>query len=167
MTWHSDLPYARFRQVYRDLRSLLFTRRRPTGRYFRVNGMFLAEGSDEATRLNVARIEEVLGKQSYAPNWEFSYNKRGEVLNLSRVVYHDSPDYPDINWWQNHIRGWPVDGHPGALDLRAHWEAEPTENPHEHLDGVGIDVDRGMDILAEDLSGEDLSVEEVVWPDAV
>jgi len=163
MSWHSSLPWIWFRKRYRRLRSAFFTVKRPRGKYLRVDGASLAEGSDEALQRNVARVERGLGRQSFAPNWEFSYNKRGEILNLAQVVYAEEDDHSDIEWFQTHVRGWPVDGRPGALDLGGHWEAEPTEHPHAHLDGVGWNRAHGMDRIAEALSEAGIEFTEVTW----
>lgn len=166
MTWHVDLPYVWFRKRYRRFRSALFAKPRPKGPYYRVGVKFLGEGPQRATEMTVKTIEKNLGgHHSYAPNWEVSYYKRGEVLNLARVIYHDSTDH-DVRWWQVHVRGWPVPGIPGAVELTAHWEPEPTEHPRPHLDALGFDRGRGMDILASDLRASGMNYEEVVWPHA-
>jgi hypothetical protein len=124
------IPFDTVRRGYREFRKALFTASRPSGEYYVV---------DES----VDGIQELLGEYSFAPNWEFSYYKRGEVLNLARVVYEPhAVEGKTHHWWQTHVRGWRTDG--GQLELHAHWELEPTENPSAHLDGVGFDFDRGM-----------------------
>jgi hypothetical protein len=127
------IPFDVVRKGYRELRKALFTASRPSGEYFVVEQ-------------SVADLERELGQYSFAPNWEFSYYERGEVLNLARVVYeHATVDGTTYRWWQTHLRGWRNDD--GQIELHAHWELEPTENGNAHIDGVGFAFDRGMDIL--------------------
>lgn len=126
------LPWDAIRYWYGELRKELFSGSRPTGRYF------LVDAEPETIRAE-------LGDRSYAPNWEFSYYKRGEILNLARVTYEErSVDGATYTWWQTHTRGW---DHPDGVALHAHWELEPTEHPTKHLDGTGFDFDRGMSNL--------------------
>lgn len=130
------VPWDAIEYGYRELRKVLFSASRPTGRYFVVDA-------------DLDTIRAALGGQSYAPNWEFSYYKRGEILNLARVIYEQrSVDGTEYTWWQTHVRGW---DHPDGIALHAHWELEPTEHPDEHLNGVGFDFDRGMATLQQDL----------------
>lgn len=125
-----DIPFDAVRTAYRQLRKALFTASRPSGEYLVVDQ-------------SVAALERELGAFSFAPNWEFSYYERGEVVNLARVVYEErAVDGTTHRWWQTHLRGWR--GTDGRLELHAHWELEPTENGNEHIDGVGFDFDRGM-----------------------
>lgn len=140
------LPWDAIKNAYRKLRKHLFSGARPTGRYF------LVEADTDA-------IEAALGRQSYAPNWKFSYYKRGEILNLARVAYEErSLDGATYGWWQTHVRGW---DHPDGVALHAHWELEPTEHPDEHLDGVGFDFDRGMTNLGRALERCELEYSEI------
>ena len=90
--------------------------------------------------------EEFFGRRHFEPGWELSYSFRGEILNLRRVEWAHVPEYPDIPWWQVHIRGYRHDDPPG-LELSAHFEAEPAEHPGEHIEGVGIDVPRGNGVM--------------------
>jgi hypothetical protein len=149
-TWHGGLPWDRLRQWYRRLRRALFSTPEPTGR------------PAITTDVSLEELREALGERSWAPNWEYSYHKRGEDLNQSLVLYwadHDHTDKDDdpIVWWQSHVRGWVRDG---AVVLRAHWEPEPTEYPQAHLKGVGHDVQRGMDDLRVELDDLDISYAE-------
>jgi len=91
-------------------------------------------------------LRRELGQQSFAPNWEYSYHKRGEDLNLARVEYAPHPWRvgTGLTWAQTHVRGW---GRDGVVVLRAHYEPEPTEHPKEHLDGVGHSIEGGMERL--------------------
>ena len=90
--------------------------------------------------------QEFFGNRYFEPGWEMSYSFRGEILNLRRVEWAHVPAYPDLSWWQVHIRGYRHDDPPG-LELTAHFEAEPAEHPKEHVDHVGIDVPRGNGVL--------------------
>jgi hypothetical protein len=90
--------------------------------------------------------QEFFGTHHFEPGWEMSYSFRGEILNLRRVVWAHVPEYPDLPWWQVHIRGYRRDDPPG-LELTAHFEAEPAEHPKEHLDHLGIDVPRGNAVM--------------------
>ncbi|MEF8828154.1 MAG: hypothetical protein V5A38_10000 [Halolamina sp.] len=124
------IPFDSVRNGFREFRKALFTASRPSGEYYVV---------DES----VEGMEELLGGYSFAPNWEFSYYERGEVLNLARVVHErHTVEEETHHWWQTHVRGWQNDA--GQLELHAHWELEPTENGNAHIDGVGFDFDRGM-----------------------
>jgi hypothetical protein len=147
MSWHAALPWDWFRAQYRKLRSAFFSRPRHEGTYYRVE-------------VPLEEAEAALGRQSYAPNWEVSYNKRGEVLNLAQVVweYYDGTPY---RWWQTHVRGYEAPG--GALDLNAHWELEPTETDVAHLNGVGVSVERGMRNLESALEAAGIDHEEVEY----
>jgi len=133
-TWHGGLPWGRLRQWYRSLRRTLFSTPEPTDR--------------PAVTVNVGLdvLRRQLGQRSFAPNWEFSYHKRGEDLNLARVVYAPEPVRAGtgLSWFQTHVRGWERDG---QVILRAHWEPEPTEHPKDHLDGVGHSLEGGMERL--------------------
>jgi hypothetical protein len=140
------VPFDVVRHAYREFRKALFTADRPSGKYLVVDA-------------SIAEIERALGEQSYAPNWEFSYYKRGEVLNLARVVYERSEAGGETRvWWQTHVRGWRNDA--GQLELHAHWELEPTENGNAHIDGVGFTFDRGMANLRSALDEAGLDYEE-------
>lgn len=132
----SRLPLRRGKAALRAARAMLFTAPQPTGRYLQVYAP-------------IGDVRRELGKQSWAPNWEYSYHKRGEDLNLARVVWNQ-PDGLDVVWWQTHARGW---GDGGRCYLRAHWEPEATEYPVEHLLERGLDFTRGMDNLRAALDG--------------
>ena len=156
MSWHAGLPWDWIRAVYRKFRGLFFTRPRPEGAYLRVTPR-----EDETATDLLERLEWVLGQLSYAPNWEQSYNKRGEQLNLARIVARDVTEHPEYNWWQTHVRGWIHDD--GSVWLRPHHELEPTEHPTGHLNGVGFDPDLGLDVLAADLTDTGVDYEERSW----
>lgn len=143
-------PFTYIRRTYRSLRSIFAGRPRPSGPYLRVD-------------LEPEDIERKLGKRSYAPNWEFSYYKRGEDLNLARVLYADgaAPGGGPV-WWQYHVRGWRGENADGAFtDLRCHLEPEPTESPAEHLAEEGFNLGGGMQNLRAALDGLDVEYEEV------
>lgn len=133
MTWHHSLPWKPLQDIYRWFRREFFTKDAPSGEYLVVDPITFDDPID---------IE--LGQFSFSPNWEFSYNKRGEDFNIARVVQAHDLDWPCLVWWQCHVRGWFYNG---LLYLHAHWEPEPTEHPEAHLKGQGYDKQRGMAIL--------------------
>ncbi|MFT4890573.1 MAG: hypothetical protein ACI9YT_001489 [Halobacteriales archaeon] len=139
------VPFDAVRYGYRELRKALFTASRPSGTYL-------------VAAASVGEVEAALGRESYAPNWEFSYYERGEVLNLARVEYEErTVDGTMYRWWQTHVRGW---DHPDGVALKAHWELEPTENGNAHIDGVGFGHDRGMENLQAVLDRSELAYTE-------
>lgn len=138
----SELPWDSMRRAFRHIRKLFFTRER----------------ADTPTYVVDATLEEVreeLGMLSFAPNWEFSYNYRGEDINLARVEYQKSKRHPEIVWWQVHVRGWMTDR---GIELQAHWEGEPTENDSSHLNGDGLSRTVGTKRLGEYLDETGLNV---------
>ena len=143
MSWHSILPYDRIQAWYRKFRAELFSAPRPTGKYIVVN-------------LDVENVRSMLGARYYAPNWEFSYYKRGEVLNLARVEWYYDDGFPEHQWWQVHVRGWRQDG---QLWLKAHWELEPTEAGREHILGEGFSAGAGRAALEKTLKDADVDYE--------
>lgn len=155
MSWHARLPWRSVRVGLRLIRAGPFSRRRPEGTYLLVDAP--TDGVDSVT--------EVLGSQSYAPNWEQSYDK-GEDLNLARVEHHRDGDLPPTErrpgrvWWQTHARGWETER---GLELGAHWELEPTENAEEHIMGRGLDRREGMERLRADLERGGIDVETVEY----
>ena len=141
-----QLPSDAIRFLVRELRKRFFAGNPPSGRHFLVDA-------------SLDGIEAALGRQSYAPNWEFSYYKRGEVLNLARVVHEErTVDGRRYEWWQTHVRGW---NRPDGIALHGHWELEPTEHANDHLDGVGFDSERGLSNLQAALEQSALSYAEV------
>lgn len=122
------------RDVYRAGRKMLFTKDKPDGPFIVV---------DE----NISDLERKFGEHHFGPNWNLSYNFKGENLNLATVFWEYTPEHPGIVWWQIHVRGWVLGD--GTIQLRGHFEAEPSEHPSEHLDGVGYDVERGMAAVRE------------------
>jgi len=107
---------------------------------------------------SIEDVTAALGRQYFAPNWEFSYNKRGEEMNLARVEYEpEVVQNHEYVWWQTHVRGWEQDD--GSVRLRSHYELEPTEYDQDHIDGVGIDVLAGTETTARVLDDEGLSYE--------
>lgn len=120
-TW----PWRKLLTLFMWVRTMFFTNPRPDRRYIEV------EVSKE-------ELERMLGKAGYTNDWEFSYNKRGEDLNMRKPLYKDD----DYEWYQHHVRGWVNDA--GHVELHAHEELEPTEYPKLHLKGVNYDYDSGM-----------------------
>lgn len=150
--FHTDWPWLKLRKAYHQMRKALFTVERPPGKYVRVS-------------LTPDEVVELYGQHSWAPNWEFSYNKRGEIINLAQITYEER----DINgetyeWWQSHVRGWEAPD--GQIDLGGHWEPEPTEHPHAHLDGVGFNRARGMKNIKQQLDDYGVTYEVIDYPAA-
>ena len=140
------VPYPWIQSLYRSFRRELFTRPRPTGRYLVVEPD--------------VNVRAVLGRKSYAPNWEFSYNYRDEDINLAQVVY-DNIDGYDVVWWQTHVRGWVHDD--GRTWLSGHYEAEPTEHPYEHLNAEHPDNRDGTMNVKQVLLEHNVNVTEEVY----
>ncbi|MEF8780466.1 MAG: hypothetical protein V5A46_07290 [Haloferacaceae archaeon] len=108
--------------------------------------------------VTVDEVTAALGRQYFAPNWEFSYYERGEDLNLARVVYDPRELHGhQFVWWQTHVRGWPEED--GSVRLRPHYELEPTEYDEDHVDGIGLDVSAGVRNVAQALEREGLTYE--------
>ena len=111
---------------------------------------------------SVATVERTLGLAFFAPNWEFSYYERGEDMNLARVVYDEQDrHHHTYTWWQTHARGWEYrddDGQPHTR-LRCHFELEPTEYDQDHIQGIGVSIDRGVDTVAEVLEAAGIDYE--------
>jgi hypothetical protein len=133
-----ETPLASLRRSIWWFRKTFFTKPRPGNA-----GFVVPLTEDEAERL--------LGRHYFDPGWEFSYSYRHEILNLRRVEFFDHPDYPEYEWWQVHVRGY---DHPDGIELTAHFETEPTENPDAHVDMVGLELERGMDALENVLDEE-------------
>lgn len=135
--------------LLRDLRRLLVAAR---GRFFTrpkpLESAFVVDRE-------VEELERLLGEAHFEPNWDLSFAYFGEVLNLRRVVY--AADHPlGYRWWQVHVRGY---HHPEGVELTAHFETDPSEYPDAHVDRVGIDVDRGLEVLREVLEERDVEYE--------
>lgn len=122
------MHFVTLRRVYKKARKMLFTKDRPVGPFFAVDA-------------TVGELNAEFGRIGYGPNWAISYNFRGEAVNLAYRFYEED-DETGVMWWQVHIRGWT--GPEGLIYLRGHVEAEPTEYPEEHMDGIGYDKERGM-----------------------
>ncbi|MFB6282542.1 MAG: hypothetical protein ABEK59_01215 [Halobacteria archaeon] len=153
MTWLTYIPFEWLRAVIRSFRKTFFTKPRPKGEYL------VIDPTGNTLEYNVRSLVALLGSRSYSPNWELSYNRKGESLNLARVVYAKDEDQPDIVWWQIHVRGWVQPD--GTIELTAHWEPEPTEYSKPHLNGVGFDREKGMDYLKATLTQSDFDFEVV------
>jgi hypothetical protein len=141
------IPFGDLRSTYFQFRKHLFQAPRPSGPYYVVDAP-------------LGEVEAALGRASFAPNWEFSYYKRGEVLNLAHVEYdRQIIDGRVYDWWQTHVRGWQAPD--GSVELQAHRELEPTENDNAHIDGVGFSIERGMAKLGETLTDAGLEYREI------
>lgn len=133
------------RSFYRTVRGAVATASEHDGR-----ALVVAEPIED--------VEAALGRQYFGPNWEFSYNKRGENMNLARIEYRRREvRHHEYVWWQTHVRGWEQDD--GSVRLRPHYELEPTENDQDHIDGIGLDIQRGVENVARALDDEGLAYE--------
>lgn len=107
-------------------------------------------------------LRELFGRNYFEPGWETSYQYRNELLNYRRVEYDDE-QFPAIDWWQVHIRGYPhdSDGNDASsqVELTAHYEPEPVEYPDAHVSTDYIDLDRGMESMQEVLDARDIDYE--------
>lgn len=137
------------RRAYWWLRKTFFTREKSDTPYLVV----------EMTK---GEAQEFFGRRYFEPGWELSYSYQNEIVNLRRVEYAHVSAYPDLPWWQVHIRGYRHTD-PAGLELTAHFETEPAEHPSEHVAQVGIDVPRGNGILRRIL--DDAGVEYERSPD--
>lgn len=132
-------PWHLVRMGLRLLRRGHWRQPRPTGEYLLVDA-------------DVETLTEALGRRYFYPNWELSAYYDGEILNLSRTLYDP---IEDIVWRQAHVRGWPDED---GIALRAHYEADPSEHPTQHLSpGTYADTGRGMEILRAALDDAGLS----------
>jgi hypothetical protein len=133
------------RTFYRDFRRAVATAEEHGGPALVVSG-------------TLEDVRAALGRQHFAPNWEFSYNKRGEDLNLARITYdRREVGHHEYVWWQTHVRGW--EQADDSIRLRAHYELEPTEYDQDHIDGIGVDVAAGVDGTARALEEEGVAFE--------
>jgi hypothetical protein len=144
--WHSYVPFDWLHAAHRSFRRFFFTKPRPEGKYIVLSDM------------DVQDAERLLGRMSFAPNWEFSYNYKGEDINLARIEHETHPEYTPV-WWQYHVRGWQMDD---AMWLRVHWEAEPTEHHDAHFEAIGAELERGFAWLSTELRKQNMefSIEE-------
>lgn len=118
------------------------------------------DGQALVVSADVSTVTAALGARYFAPNWEFSYYERGEDLNLARIVYEPrTVRNHEYRWWQTHVRGWSQGD--GSIRLRPHYELEPTENDQDHIEGVGVDIERGTDRVAAILDAEGLDYDRV------
>lgn len=141
----ASIPWKSVTRLHRSLRRSFFRAERPAGTYFRVYPDYTVAMTSADV---VADLERDFGRRSWAPNWEYSYDK-GEALNLARVVYEEDAE-TGLTWFQYHVRGWAVVN--DAVDVGGHWEPEPTEHPDAHYREVGFDRLRGMAKLEEVLN---------------
>lgn len=143
----SAVPFGSVQQLHRDLRKTFFTVPEPASPGWVVDA-------------DLDLVEAALGRASFSPNWEQSYNYRGEDLNLARVIHCTAVEtrlreqYPGVEWWQDHVRGWGHDTETPRCRLRGHREPEPTEHPRPHLRGDGAYDLRDRSSVAAVLDGE-------------
>lgn len=142
--WHAI--FDGLRALYRNVKRAVATASEHDGRALVVDA-------------DVETVEAALGRRYFAPNWQLSYYERGEVLNLARVEYGtETAQNHEFEWWQTHVRGWHHDD--DSVRLRCHYELEPSMNDQDHLDGVGIDIERGTAVVAGVLDDAELDYAE-------
>lgn len=135
-----------FRRSLGTARKTLFTRPRSTH-----PGVVVPLSRDE--------VETLLGKHHFELGWDQSHAFRGESLNLRRSEHvRDHPEFPEYEWWQTHVRGYP---HPDGFELVAHFETHPDEDRRAYEEGVGLDVERGLEHLKTLLEREGVEYREV------
>lgn len=147
----ADAPLSNLRLSGWWIRKTFFTRPRSATDFVRVSR-------------SKPELRELFGRNYFEPGWETSYQFRNEILNYRRVEY-DGRDRPPIDWWQVHIRGYPIP--PGAgkdateIELTAHYEPEPVEHPDAHVGKGYIDLHRGMEVMRDILDDNDVDYEYV------
>ncbi|PSP40397.1 hypothetical protein BRC68_17910 [Halobacteriales archaeon QH_6_64_20] len=113
-------------------------------------------------RLTNQELVELLGREYFEPGWELSYSYRNETLNLRRVEYVAAHPL-GYEWWQVHLRGYLHEAgsrfEEDTFELAAHFEVEPTEYPSAHIQGVGLEIERGIEALIDVLDAHDVEYE--------
>jgi hypothetical protein len=141
--WHAF--WDALRTLYRDLRRVVASSTEHSGQ------ALVVEASHED-------VTAALGRRYFAPNWQFSYHERGEDLNLARVEHAPREVHGhEYVWWQAHVRGWVQSD--GSVRLRPHYELEPTEYDQDHIKGIGLEVTKGVERVAQALDAEGLPYE--------
>lgn len=109
--------------------------------------------------LSEVEVAELLGKHHFEPAWEQSHAYREEVLNMRRVEYVDRhPEFPEYEWWQTHVRGYT---HDDGFELVAHFETYSDEYRRAYENGIGLDVERGLETLKDLLGREGVEYREI------
>lgn len=97
-------------------------------------------------------LREMFRREHFLVSWPFSYNYKGEVMNLMRPEYEND----EYTFYQTHVRGFESgDGY----YLVAHWELDPTDYPEEHLDEVNFSETKGEKVLKHILDKNDVDYE--------
>lgn len=148
-----NLPWRAFRGSLYLLRKVYFSVPRPD-----LRGLLVGNPSGVEQPL-VDRIRAVLGDHYFGPN-HWSYHYKGEILNLRRVV-HDETRVDGLEYFQDHIRGFP---HPGGLELVAHFEPDPVEHSRAHLSDEYVDWGEGMNRLEAVLEAADEDYDDLRSP---
>lgn len=141
--WH--VLWDGLRHLYRKLKRV-------------VAGASEHDGQALVVDATAATVRAALGRRYFGPNWHLSYYERGEVLNLARVEYDAQTVLGhEFVWWQTHVRVW--EHGEGTVRLRCHYELEPSMNDQDHLEEIGLDVDRGIDVVASALDDAGIEYE--------
>lgn len=137
-----ELPIAKLVSIYYFIRALIATKDRPKGPVLVI---------DE----NVDDTKYKLGQVFFNGKFPYSWNYRGENLNMRREYYDDSFDWP---WRQLHIRGFKQKV-TGKIELQPHEEVSPTGDNDDtdkkmshqlaHLRGKESDIVRGVEMTKE------------------
>lgn len=149
----AEAPYANLRLSGWWIRKTFFTRPRSNTDLLRVP-------------LAKPELRELFGHNYFEPGWETSYQFRNEIFNVRRVEY-DAEEHPPLDWWQVHIRGYPLPPEQGEaahqLELTAHYEPEPVEHPDAHISKEYIDSTRGMEAMRQILDDNDVEYDYVEY----
>lgn len=143
-----SVPWRKVLSVYFLLRSIFFTKKTPSSK-----GIYVDMGRDE--------IKKLFLKDFFNGRWMFSYNKRGEDLNVRREYFDEEYNWPGR---QLHVRGYEVgDG----MFLLPHEEVAPDgdneyisrrEKSHQdaHIDGEEFSREPAITMVEELLNTWDI-----------
>lgn len=156
-----DIPWRKVMQGYFAARQFLYTKDPPDNPGLVIRDL-PGEAEKDITPKDVARE---FAKASYNTKWMFSYNYRGEDLNV-RIEYYDG----SFKWpfRQLHIRGFSF---PDGMFLMPHEEVSPDgdnrfiptdqiSHQRAHLKGKEQDHERGYDMTKDELSSMGMFFEE-------
>lgn len=138
------MPWDVIKHAFQQFRHASFTTER-TGPWIEV----------EAT---VDEVEWLLAGQHFAPWNKFSFNYKGEVLNMRRIESVSDGEGDDLTYWQLHVRVFERPN--GNVEVRAHTEECPLVHPEEHIDMENVTTDGAMDRMRSIFENADMAVVE-------